>query len=419
MGKQLKKSLEILKIFGYVTDEECKEIFTKGKAKDDDATEHGSIEEYGKNKEIEKMSPKKHPVQANDAEEQWITVKGAHVKIGEGESKSSAVKKFIKSKGGDPAPAKKAGTTGETKGKFKEHPDSTPEEKERIKIANEFPKGSYIKSPGGKILKITHSDPYENQLFLKVVEGKGKGKEGLFDYKSLKAEGVSKVDKPGSSKENNKTSESSNTSGSSNEEISKIKEKWKGKEYTPGKGSEYGDILNHLEKSSDLPDMEEYYNKRDKLVELRSQGKRNSEEYANAEKDLKQWNKSYNKKHKELEKKAYELSSESEKKRIDEINKAKVKSKDRAIVKDRSIGSTSSDPKEILKYLMKRNNIFSPQEYIAQGKTLKQWENNYGRKYKELEKEANKISNLLKQTQDSDPKVAEANAIINFCGGVL
>ena len=39
------------------------------------------------------------------------TINGAHVKIGEGESKGEAAKKFIKKKGGDPAPAK-AGSTG-------------------------------------------------------------------------------------------------------------------------------------------------------------------------------------------------------------------------------------------------------------------------------------------------------------------
>lgn len=39
-----------------------------------------------------------------DAEEQWITMNGAHVKIEEGESKESATKKFIKKKGGNPAP---------------------------------------------------------------------------------------------------------------------------------------------------------------------------------------------------------------------------------------------------------------------------------------------------------------------------
>lgn len=44
--------------------DECP-TFTKG-SKDDDATEHGSIEEYGMNHETEKMSLEKDPVQAND-----------------------------------------------------------------------------------------------------------------------------------------------------------------------------------------------------------------------------------------------------------------------------------------------------------------------------------------------------------------
>lgn len=88
----------------------CNKVFTKG-SKDDDATEHGSVENYGKNKEIEKMSLENDPVQANDADEQWITVKGTHIKIGEGESKEEAVKNFISSKKGSKSSSSK--TSGE------------------------------------------------------------------------------------------------------------------------------------------------------------------------------------------------------------------------------------------------------------------------------------------------------------------
>lgn len=43
----------------------CNKVFTKG-SKDDDATENGSIKEYGKNKEIEKMNLENDPVLAQD-----------------------------------------------------------------------------------------------------------------------------------------------------------------------------------------------------------------------------------------------------------------------------------------------------------------------------------------------------------------
>ena len=49
----------------------------------------------------------------NDAEEQWITVNGAHVKIEEGESKESAVKEFIKKKEGNSTSS--VGSKSETK----------------------------------------------------------------------------------------------------------------------------------------------------------------------------------------------------------------------------------------------------------------------------------------------------------------
>lgn len=174
---------------------------------DDDATKGGSIKKYGE-KNSQKME---------DAEEQWITMNGAHVKIEEGQSKGEAVKKFTSSKKKEPKsegeilkenpekmhplyrayyethPEKKESPKEKSKKKFKYYPDSDEEEKKRIDIANEFPKGSYVKSAGGRIFKITHNDPYENELWMKVVAGKQKGKEGLFEYSALKESGVTKV----------------------------------------------------------------------------------------------------------------------------------------------------------------------------------------------------------------------------------
>ena len=60
----------------------CNKVFTKG-SKDDDATEHGSVENYGKNKEIEKMNLKKDPVQAQDdwssLSKNWTTENIKHI----------------------------------------------------------------------------------------------------------------------------------------------------------------------------------------------------------------------------------------------------------------------------------------------------------------------------------------------------
>lgn len=56
--RKLKEQLKQIK-------DSCNKVFTKG-SKDDDATENGSIEEYGKNHETEKMSPEENPVQAQD-----------------------------------------------------------------------------------------------------------------------------------------------------------------------------------------------------------------------------------------------------------------------------------------------------------------------------------------------------------------
>lgn len=175
--------------------------------KDDDATESGSIKQYGKEKETETMPLEKNPVQAQDAmtykdqkgniwqvventgagfyglkctagprkgekiyvngkdlqsmqriedeapsnvkdsyemlklcgfimdDENWITMNGSHIKIGEGESKGEAAKKFIKKKGGDPAPAK-AGSTSKEKKESSEKKESTYKPGDTIKASN-------------------------------------------------------------------------------------------------------------------------------------------------------------------------------------------------------------------------------------------------------------------------------------------
>lgn len=58
-----KEAMQQLALMGFTCDEEP--IYTKG-TKDDDATEHGSIEELGKNKKTESMPLEKDPTLAQD-----------------------------------------------------------------------------------------------------------------------------------------------------------------------------------------------------------------------------------------------------------------------------------------------------------------------------------------------------------------
>ena len=154
-NKHLQDSMNMMKLMNWTVDADCEKVYTKGEStedqcKDDDATEMGAFEELGQNHETEAMEPEEHPVLAQDDEvgekfktvmeefgkgelksssgekvtdpkqakaiayseqreakdwspitkddEQWITMNGAHIKIGEGESKSSAVKKFLSNK---------------------------------------------------------------------------------------------------------------------------------------------------------------------------------------------------------------------------------------------------------------------------------------------------------------------------------
>lgn len=90
----LKDSVEILKLSGFPVNDACK-VFTKGEAEDgdiilpqhkccgdDDATEKGSIKEFGKNKEIEKMDLEKDPTLAQDACTEDIGNKNYQIKFG-------------------------------------------------------------------------------------------------------------------------------------------------------------------------------------------------------------------------------------------------------------------------------------------------------------------------------------------------
>ena len=126
-----------------------------------------------------------------------------------------------------------------------------------------------------------------------------------------------------------------------------------------GLGSEYGDLLSYLKKkateSGELPKMDEYYKLSDKLIEMRKKGKKDTEEYKAVERQKKDFNKKFNKVYKELESNAKSLSSESEQKRLDEVAQFAKKNK----LKD------------------------------------------------------------SKPVKDANPKVAEAQAIINLCGGIF
>ena len=137
---------------------------------------------------------------------------------------------------------------------------------------------------------------------------------------------------PGSGIKGHTTPENEKPSDYDEKEIEKIKAKWKGKESVGGHGSEYGDILNHLEqkatKAGTLPDMDEYFKLNDKLIDLRQSGKKDTEEYKSVEKQRNDFNKKYNKAHKALKEKARSLSSESEQKRLGELDKMIKKTKD-------------------------------------------------------------------------------------------
>ena len=168
---------------GFKTKQEAINYVVKNNTKDDDATEHGSIKQYGKGTKTESMGLSENPTLAQDGGP-GSGIKGHRTPENEEPKKTKSGSKEENS----------STNKSESNGPYKVYSTSSEEEKARIAIANKFPKGTYIKSPGGRILKVTHSDPYENQLFLKVVSGSQKGKEGLFDYKALTEEGITKVD---------------------------------------------------------------------------------------------------------------------------------------------------------------------------------------------------------------------------------
>lgn len=185
--------------------------------------------------------------------------------------------------------------------------------------------------------------------FKKVMEEFGKGElksssgEKVTDPKQAKAIAYSesKDGGPGSGIKGHTTPENEKPSDYDEKEIEKIKAKWKGKESVGGHGSEYGDILNHLEqkatKAGTLPDMDEYFKLNDKLIDLRQSGKKDTEEYKSVEKQRNDFNKKYNKAHKALKEKARSLSSESEQKRLGELDKMTKKTKDDDATKEGAI----------------------------------------------------------------------------------
>lgn len=349
--KHMKDSMDVLKLSGFsVKDGDI--ILPQHEASDEDVSPKFKkvMEEFGKG-ELKSSSGEKvtDPKQAKaiayseageskDAEEQWITMNGAHVKVEEGESKEKASKEFIKKKGGDPAPAKGAKQSQEIK----------------------------------------------------------------YDEK----------------------------------EIEKIKSRWKGKESVGGYGSEYGDILDHLEqeatKAGTLPDMDEYFKLNDKLIDLRQSGKKDTEEYKSVEKQRNDFNKQYNKVHKALKEKARSLSSESEQKRLGELDKMTKGAKDDDATKEGAIkeygkekgsfeddcgekvftkgtedGYKFEDPREIEAAIKKAKESGhpNPQYIFALERAL--------RLAKAEREQKDACSN-----KDADPKVAEAEAMISLFGGV-
>lgn len=264
--------------------------FTKG-SKDDDATEHGSIEQYGKGTKTESMGLSDDPVLAQDA----------------GSSNPNVDVKKVISKGGRTA------------------------------------YGIYYKGYQVKVVNTIEEAYQKAETLGKLMSNKDGG--------------------PGSGIKGHRTPENEepkkgSSSGYDDPEIQKIKEKWANKK-SEGLGSEYGDLLSYLKKkateSGELPKMDEYYKLSDKLIEMRKKGKKDTEEYKAVERQKKDFNKKFNKVYKELESKAKSLSSESEQKRLDEVAQFAKKNK----LKD------------------------------------------------------------SKPVKDANPKVAEAQAIINLCGGIF
>lgn len=198
----------------------------------------------------------------------------------------------------------------------------------------------------------TGKDEDVSPKFKKVMEEFGKGElesssgEKVTDPKQAKAiayseAGEAKDGGPGSGIKGHTTPENEKPSDYDEKEIEKIKAKWKGKESVGGHGSEYGDILNHLEqkatKAGTLPDMDEYFKLNDKLIDLRQSGKKDTEEYKSVEKQRNDFNKKYNKAHKALKEKARSLSSESEQKRLGELDKMVKGAKDDDATKEGAI----------------------------------------------------------------------------------
>lgn len=255
----LQDSMDMLKLMGWTTDSCGEKIYTKGEAedaslaeeeamkimrephkypeakvteaaklllkkkgilsKDDDATEMGTFEQLGKNHETEAMEPSKNPVQAQDAEEQWITINGAHVKIEEGESKASAAKKFIAKKreakpsGGsskkEEVPAKKQTKTKSSTEKL--DPNDLDKNKRR-ELAKQYKEGHYIKTENGEVAKISQIGTDYPEIVVERADG---------SLGSLTWYGLSKATRAG--KEDIKSAKSKADEGKSDDQKSSEK----------------------------------------------------------------------------------------------------------------------------------------------------------------------------------------------------
>lgn len=187
--------------------------------KDDDATEMGTFEQLGQNHETEAMEPSEHPVQAQDAEEQWITINGAHVKIEEGESKASAAKKFISKKreakpsGGsskkEEAPAKKQ---TETKSSTEKSDPNGLDKNKRRELTKQYKEGHYIKTENGEVAKISQIGTDYPEIVVERADG---------SLGSLTWYGLSKATRAG--KEDIKSAKSKADEGKSDDQKSSEK----------------------------------------------------------------------------------------------------------------------------------------------------------------------------------------------------
>ena len=143
---------------------------------------------------------------ATDADENWITMKGTHVKIEGGQSKGEAAKKFIKKKGGDPAPAKS------TKAAKQESTGKVNKE-QRKELAKQYKEGHWVKTESGEIAKIDQIGTDYSDIVVEKADG---------SLGSLSWEGLAKSQRVG--KEDIKAAKSKANEGKSSGQLGSEKE---------------------------------------------------------------------------------------------------------------------------------------------------------------------------------------------------